>query len=343
MHSISDQPFGQVAGQAVRALTMTNAHGLRATVISYGARLTELHVPDSDGRFADIVLGHDRIENYVTGTGCFGATCGRYANRIGGGSIVLDGVRYPLPSNEGANHLHGGPGGFDTKVWDAAVDGNRVVFTATSADGEMGHPGACALRCTYALTDDNQLLITMEAETTKTTVMNMANHAYFNLAGHGAGPVYAQKLQIAAGHYTPVGADMLPTGEVLSVAKTPFDFRVAKPFGQDIAALTATRGYDHNWCLTGGGGGLHDCLMAHDPGSGRRLALRTTEPGVQIYTGGFIAAGTPGKGGVVYGPHAGFAIETQKFPNSPNTAHFPSAVLRPGQQYCHQMEYTFSV
>ena len=339
---ITETAFGAVGGQAVRAFTITNAHGLRARVISYGARLCELHVPDRDGKLGDIVLGHDRIEDYVAGTKYFGATCGRYANRIAAGQLQIDGQAVQLDRNEGANHLHGGQMGFDRKLWTAEVQGNRVTFHTTSADGEMGYPGACTLRASYELTDDNRLLIDMEAGTSATTVINMVNHAYFNLAGQGSGPVTGQLVRLAAPHYTPVTADLLPTGELRSVAGTPFDFRSLKAIGQDMAALDPMRGYDHNWCLENPGGGMHDCAEVYDPHSGRRMTLRTSEPGVQFYTGGYIAEGLAGKAGARLGPWSGFTLETQKFPDSPNHPGFPSSLLRPGETYRHQMEFGFT-
>lgn len=324
-------------------MTLTNHHGLRACVISYGARLTELHVPDRRGTLADIVLGHDTLADYVAGTTYFGATCGRHANRIAQGRYTLNDLPVQLDLNEGANHLHGGRDGFDRKVWDiTAQDTSRVTFATHSADGEMGYPGACDLTTTYTLTDANRLTITMQATTTRPTAMNMVNHAYFNLAGQGSGDVLSQTLQLTARSYTPVGAALLPTGDIRAVSGTPYDFRSAKPIGQDFAALgDDARGYDHNWCLSYADTALRPCATAIDPASGRRMALTTTEPGVQVYTGGYLDAAMTGKLGKPLCRYAGFTLETQKFPDSPNWPQFPSSRLNPGQTYHHVMEFTF--
>ncbi len=340
---ITQQDFGQFAGRKVTAFTITNSNGLRATVIPYGARLTALDIPDRDGKLADIVLGHDRIEDYIAGTAYFGATCGRYANRIAGGRLPLSGDFHQLDQNEGENHLHGGRSGFDTKVWEVEEAGEQtVLFSTESAAGEMGFPGACKIWSRYTLTDDNRLTLTMEAISDADTVMNMVNHSYFNLAGQGSGPVLQQHLRLSANHYTPVRDDLLPTGEILAVEDTPFDFRQSRPIGQTMAALPDPAGYDHNWCLAGGGTGLRLCAEAHDPASGRQLTLWTTEPGVQLYVGGYLDEGLRGKAGVVLGPHAGFTLETQKFPDSPNNPQFPSAHLTAGTRYHHQMVLAFS-
>lgn len=339
---ITEQDFGQVAGHRVTAFTIANRQGLRATVIPYGARLTALETPDRDGKLADIVLGHDRIEAYIAGSAYFGATCGRYANRIAGGRLPVSGNVYQLDRNEGKHHLHGGRAGFDTKVWDVEdVDEQSILFSTESPADEMGFPGACKIWSRYTLTDDNRLSMTMEAVSDADTVMNMVNHSYFNLAGQGSGPVLNQHLRLSADHYTPVRDDLLPTGEILAVEDTPFDFRQSRAIGQTMAALPNPAGYDHNWCLAGGGTGLRLCAEAHDPVSGRRMTLSTTEPGVQLYVGGYLKDGLVGKGGAVLGRHAGFTLETQKFPDSPNNPQFPSALLLAGTRYHHQMVFTF--
>lgn len=330
-------------GQTVQRVTLTNACGLTARLITYGARLTELWVPGRDGTLADIVLGHDTLDAYLASTTFFGATCGRYANRIARGRFVLDGHPVQLDLNEGANHLHGGPLGFDRKNWAiTAQDGSSVTFTTGSDDGEMGYPGACDLTTTYSLTDDNRMTVTMTGTTTRPTVMNMVNHAYFNLAGQGSGDVLGQTIQISARSYTPVDAELLPTGDIRGVAGTPFDFRSARPIGQDFARLGAgSRGYDHNWCLSHADTALRPCAIATDPVSGRRLTLTTTEPGVQFYTGGHVADGLIGKAGRPLCRNAGFTLETQKYPDSPNWPQFPSSRLDPSQTYRHQMQFTF--
>jgi aldose 1-epimerase len=340
------EDYGTFEGQTVQAVTLRNANGLWARLITFGARLTELHVPDRNGVLADIVLGFDRLEDYVTSNAYVGATCGRYGNRIAGGTVVLDGVTLQLDRNERGNHLHGGRAGFDRKVW--AIDsltGSTVSFTAVSEDGEMGYPGRCNLRTTYALGDDNRLTVVMEADTTRATVMNMVHHSYFNLAGQGSGNVLGQHLRLASRFYTPVDANLLATGEIRAVRGTPFDFSVTKPIGQDIAGLEvdgAGGGYDHNWCLEDTSPALHPCAEAHDPVSGRRMTLHATEPGVQFYTGGHLSADLTGKRGLPLCKYAGFALETQRFPGTPGYGHFPPCVLRPGETYRHEMAYGFT-
>lgn len=332
---------GEHDGRAVHAVTLRGGGGIRARLSTFGARLTELHVPDRDGRLADVVLGHDTVADHAASPAYFGATCGRYGNRIAGARFVLDDAEHAVDANEGPNHLHGGREGFDRKVWTlAAQDAGRAVFRAVSEDGEMGFPGRCDLTCTYAL-DGARLTVAMEAVTTRATPMNMVHHSYFNLAG--GGDVLGHDLRIAADFYTPVGPDLLATGEIRSVAGTPFDFRAAKAIGQDIGALAAMRGYDHNWCLAGAGRRLRPCAEARDPVSGRTLTLHTTEPGVQVYTGGYLTGTMTGKRGRPLLPHAGFTLETQRFPGSPNHAQFPSAILRPGEAYRNVMVLAFGI
>lgn len=342
--------IGRIGADPVHAVTLTNRHGLRARLISYGARLTELHVPDRAGRMADIVLGFDSLAEYLATDTYFGATCGRYGNRIADGRFVLDGVGHQLTCNENGNHLHGGPEGFDRKNW--AIDQlsrQSVTFGAVSAAGEMGYPGQCTLRSSYALTDDNRLTLTLEAETTKATPMNMVHHSYFNLGGQGSGDVLGHHMQIAARFYTPVDDALLATGEIRSVTGTPFDFTTAKPIGRDIAGVSSDadnllsgplRGYDHNWCLDGSAA-LHPAVVVHDPVSGRRMTLTTTEPGLQFYIGGHLPDDLAGKAGLRLGRFAGLTLETQKFPGSPQFSHFPSCILRPGDTYRQRMEFAF--
>ena len=324
----------------MQQIEISSPAGLRAVIAPFGARLVQLWVPDRDGVMADVVLGHDTVEEYMTYPTYFGATCGRYANRIAHGRFVLDGVAYQLDCNEGVNHLHGGRAGFDRKTWDVVShDAAHVEMTADSADGEMGYPGACAMRVVYRFAGE-RLIIEMIAKTDAPTIINMVNHAYFNLAGQGNGNVLDHEMQVDAGFYTPVDAALLTTGEVLAVAGTGFDFTTprrlrAAMIGQSGLSL----GYDHNWCLNAPAEA--PCVTLRDPASGRRLRLWTNEPGVQIYTAGQMAKPVPGKAGAQYNRFAGLTLETQKFPCSPNHAHFPSAVLRPGQSYDHRMEFAF--
>lgn len=333
-------PIGQIGGAAVHAATLSGSGGLRVRLLTFGARLAELWVPDRNGALADIVLGCDSLADWQTHGTYLGATCGRYSNRIAGGRFTLAGRTVQVDCNEGAQHLHGGAAGFDLKLWDIeSHSASHVTFVTTASDGEMGYPGAVTARTTYRI-DGTGLEIEMTAETTATTVINMVNHAYFNLAGQGAGDILGQHLQVDAGFYLPVDARLIPTGEVLSVTGTAFDFRQGRAIG---AAMPDAAGFDHNLCLSAplDGDDLRFCLAAEDPKSGRRMQLSTTEPGVQLYTGAHFN-GTPGKSGARYPRFAGFAVETQRFPDSPNRPHFPPARLDPGQTYRHRMQLVFS-
>jgi aldose 1-epimerase len=343
------EDYGRIGDQTVQAVTLRSGL-LRARLITYGARLTELHIPDRTGQTADIVLGHDTLAAYEATKTYFGATAGRYANRIRQGRFHLDGEDFQLDTNEGPNHLHGGRDGIDRKVWTLADHSSTwATMTATSPDGEMGYPGRLDMSVTYELTDDG-LRITMSAQTDRPTPVNIVHHSYFNLAGHDQGEVLGQEMRLHAPFMTPVDGELLTTGEVLSVTGTPFDFTTAKPIGRDLADLAGVGGavfgdgggYDHNWCLGGAGEDLRLCAEIRDPASGRRMVLRTSEPGVQVYTGGYLSPEVIGKGGVPYRKYGGFTLETQKFPGSPNHAHFPSCTLRPGDTYRHLMEFGFS-
>lgn len=337
--------YGDIDGQPVQRITLGRAQGPRLRVITYGARLTELWVPDSAGEAADIVLGHDDLAGYVASRSYLGATCGRYANRIAGAQFTLDGRTVTLDANEGSGHLHGGRGGFDRKIWEIAEATDRAVtLTAVSPDGEMGYPGRLALTTRYALDDADRLWITMEATTDAPTVVNMVNHSYFNMAGHGSGSVMGQHLTLGATQYTPVDAALIPTGEILAVTGTPFDFTTPRAIG---AALPSDQGFDHNLCLTGAveahwGALLRFCAVALDPVSGRQMQVWTTEPGVQFYTGGSLEDAGPGKGGAQIAAFSGFTLETQTFPDTPNRPQFPQAQLNPGGRYCHRMAFDFT-
>jgi aldose 1-epimerase len=331
--------IGQIDGAEVLQATLT-ANGHRVVLLTWGARLAELWVPDAKGTLADIVLGHDSPQDWETHGTYLGATCGRYANRIAGGRFTLDGRTIQLDRNEGSNTLHGGTRGFDRNHW--AIDSHsdtHVTFATTSPDGDMGFPGTVQVLTTYRI-DGPTLTIEMTATSNAPTVVNLVNHAYFNLARHGTGDIMGQHLQIEAAHYLPVDADLIPTGEVRSVANTAFDFRQPRPIG---ATLPGLGGFDHTLCLSAplGNDRLRPCLTATDPASGRRMQLSTDQPGVQLYTGAHFDGG-PGKAGARYPRFAGFAVETQRFPNSPNMPHFPSARLDPGQTYRHEMRFDFT-
>lgn len=331
---------GQIDGQEVHRITLTGARGLRAEILTYGARLAALWVPDRSGVLADIVLGYDVLSDWRDRGGYLGATCGRYSNRIADGRLVLDGRRVQLDQNEGAQHLHGGRTGLDTKVWQIKdLSDHHAILTTTSPDGEMGYPGNLTARVSYRI-EGLGLRITMEAQTDAATPVNLVNHAYFNLAGHGSGDVLGQELQVEANFYLPVDERLIPTGEVVSVEETPFDFRSLRPIG---ARMPGPAGFDHNLCLSAPteSDGLRPCLWVRDPASGRQMRLSTTEPGLQLYTGAHFD-GSPGKAGASYPRFAGFAAETQRFPNSPNMPHFPSARLDAGQSYRHIMLFDFT-
>lgn len=331
-------PIGQIDGQQVEQATL-EANGLKLALLTWGARLAELWVPDAKGFPADIVLGQDNATDWETHGTYLGATCGRYGNRIAGGRFTLDGKTFQLDQNEGSKTLHGGTKGFDRKAW--AIENHsdtHVSFALTSPDGDMGFPGMLQARTTYRI-DGLTLTIEMEAISDAPTVVNLVNHAYFNLAGQGAGDIMGQRLQIDASHYTPVDDQLIPTGEIRAVANTAFDFRQPRPIG---ASLPGPKAFDHNLCLSApmGTDGLRPCLTATDPASGRRMTLSTTEPGVQLYTGAHFDG--PGKQGAHYPRFAGFAAETQRFPDSPNNPQFPSARLNPGETYRHVMRFDFT-
>ncbi|MCU0829872.1 MAG: galactose mutarotase [Tabrizicola sp.] len=330
--------IGQIDGSDQQQATL-EANGLKVTLLTWGARLAELWVPDRKGILADIVLGHDTAKDWETHGAYLGATCGRYANRIAHGRFTLDGRTFTLDRNESSKTLHGGAQGFDRKAWgiDSHSD-THVTFALISPYGDMGFPGTLQAYTTYRI-DGQTLTIEMTATTNATTVVNLVNHAYFNLAGHGMGDILGQHLQIEAAHYTPVDDQLIPTGEILSVAGTAFDFRQTRAIG---AKLPGPGAFDHNFCLSAplGTDGLRPCLTATDPVSGRRMRLSTTEPGVQLYTGAHFDG--RGKGGAHYPRFAGFATETQRFPDSPNNPQFPSARLDPGQTYRHAMRFDFT-
>lgn len=346
----STEVFGFYEGQQIDAVRISNKVGMKAKLITFGARLCELHTADRHGKFDDIVLGFESIEEYAATDTYFGATCGRYGNRIRSGRFSIDGNEFQLNVNEGRNHLHGGQQGFDRKVWKIeSLTENSVVFTSVSEDGEMGFPGRSNLRAIYTITDNNELMIVMEADTSKPTLMNMVHHSYFNLAGQGSGTILDHQVKLASNFYTPVDDELLATGEIRSVKGTPFDFSEFKPIGQDIDELSSVGGeifetgggYDHNWCLNAGPA-LHKCVDVHEPGSGRTMTMLTTEPGVQFYTAGYLSDAVMGKQGKRLCKYGGFTLETQKFPDTPNFGHFPGCELRPGEKYRQEMVFRFS-
>ncbi|MCH8295120.1 galactose-1-epimerase, partial [Candidatus Poribacteria bacterium] len=342
--------WGQVDGQAVYLYTLTNKNGLVAKITNYGTIITELHVPDHDGKKEDIVLGCANLDGYLAGHPHFGCTAGRVANRIANGRFTLDGVEYTLATNNGPNHLHGGEQGFDKKVWDVTdATANSLQMTYLSVDGEEGYPGNLTTTVTYTLTDDNTLEIEMSATTDAPTIVNLANHTYWNLAGHDSGDILGHVLVLNADNYTPVDETLIPTGEIVSVAETPFDFTQLKKISDSIAQLPGNGqddpgGYDINFVLNGKVGEMKHVADVQKPNSGRMLEIYTTEPGVQFYSGNFLDGTVKGKGGNVYNKHAGFCLETQHYPDAINKAGsegWDSIILNPGEIYRHEMLIRF--
>jgi aldose 1-epimerase len=344
--SVQTETFGQTTdGKQVELYTLTNPNGLRARITSYGATLVSLEAPDRDGKLADVVLGFDTLDGYLKGHPYLGVIAGRYANRIGKGKFVLNGVEYKLAVNNGPNHLHGGIKGFDKVLWKledikAKSDEAFVKLSYLSADGEEGYPGNLACTVTYTLTKDDELKISYEAKTDKTTIINLTNHAYWNLAGQGNGDILNHELMINADKFTPVDNGLIPTGEIKPVKDSPMDFTKPMAIGSRIDQVPG--GYDHNYVLNSGGGSLALAARVYEPTSGRVLEIHTTEPGIQLYTGNFLDGSLTGKSGKVYKKHYGFCLETQHFPDSPNKPDFPSVVLKPSQKYSTVTVHKFS-
>jgi aldose 1-epimerase len=311
--------------------------------MNYGAILVSLEVPDRDGNIGDITLGFDALDGYLKEHPYFGATVGRYANRIGKAKFVLDGVEYKLAANNDENHLHGGIKGFDKVVWkleDLRRESNEAVVKLSyiSEDGEEGYPGNLACSITYTLTKDDELKFSYEAQTDKTTVINLTNHSYWNLAGQG--DILGHELMLNADKYTPIDEGMIPTGEIRSVKDTPMDFTLPMSIGSRIGQVEG--GYDHNYVLNSGGGSSALAARVYEPTSGRVMEIYTTEPGIQLYTGNFLDGSLTGKAGKVYKKHYAFCLETQHFPDSPNKPNFPSVVLLPGRKYTTETVHKFS-
>jgi aldose 1-epimerase len=344
--SANKESFGKTPdGKQVDLYTLTNTNGIRARITNFGAILVSLQVPDRKGNLADITLGFDKLDGYLGVHPYFGAIVGRYANRIGKAKFTLDGKVYKLAANDGENHLHGGTKGFDKVVWrleDLGVEGAgaAVKMSYISEDGEEGYPGNLACSVTYTLTGDNELKISYEAETDKTTVVNLTNHSYFNLAGQGNGNILGHELMLNADKYTVVDEGLIPTGENRPVKGTPMDFTKPMTIGSRIGQVKG--GYDHNYVLNSGGGTLALAAKVYEPTSGRVMEIYTDQPGVQFYTGNFLDGSVTGKAGKVYQKNYGFCLETQHFPDSPNKPGFPSVVLRPGQKYTTETVYKFS-
>jgi aldose 1-epimerase len=308
-----------------------------------GAAVLDFRMPGADGEALDIALGQDGVEAYRASRSCFGTICGRYGNRIAFGRFSLDGKSYQLTCNEGRHHEHGGRQGFDKRPWTGrpAADGCSVEFSYRSADGEEGFPGNLDVSARYALTGDDRFVIEIRATTDRPTVCNLVHHTYWNLAGQGSGDVLDHELTLDADFYTPADRELITTGEIRSVAGTPLDFRAAKPIGRDIADIEGVVGYDHNYVLRGLPGEMRRAARLLHPASGRGFELHASEPGLQVYTAGHFDGTILGKDGRPYPRFGGIALESQRFPDSPNKGHFPSPRLDPGAEYRHRMEFRF--
>ena len=347
---VTKSSFGALSdGTPVDLFTLHNKTGIEARIITYGGIIVSLETPDRDGKLGDIVLGFDNLDGYVHDSPYFGATVGRYANRIAKGRFTLDGRTYQLPINNPPNTLHGGDRGFDKAVWDAIPfehgDGVGLVLSHVSPDGDQGYPGTVHAEVTYTLTDNDELSIAYRATTDKATPINLSQHTYFNLTGGAERDVLDHVLTLNADRYTPVDSTLIPTGELPSVAGTPFDFRLPTAIGARIAAndeqLRRARGYDHNFVLNQAASGLTHAAHVFEPTTGRTLDVYTSEPGVQFYTGNFLDGSVRGKQGRAYGFRYGFCLETQHFPDSPNEPGFPSTILRPGAEFLSRTVFAF--
>jgi aldose 1-epimerase len=340
-----------IDGKQVGLYVLENAKGVKIAITNYGGRIVSIIVPDKHGNFDDINLGYNSIDDYFEyREQHFGALVGRYGNRIGKGRFTLDGVEYTLARNNNENHLHGGLVGFAKKVWEVVESsGNKLKLHYLSPDMEEGYPGNLDVYVTYSLNENNELRIEYEATTDKKTIVNLTNHAYFNLAGEGSGKTITDhELMINADRFTPVDNTLIPTGELAPVEGTPFDFRTIKPIGRDIEAkhqqLQFGQGYDHNFVLNKPQPGeMTFAGKVREPQTGRIMEVYTTEPGMQLYVGNFMSGGDKGKNGKPYNYRTGFCLETQHYPDSPNKPNFPSVVLSPGETYSTTTIYKFTV
>lgn len=343
---MKQEGFGEINGHCIRLFTFSVGE-IEAAVTEFGAALVSLKVPDRAGKRADVVLGYDDLGGYVSDKSFLGATVGRYANRIARGRFSLNGRTYRLPINHGVNHLHGGPGGFHKAVWKAEELGPAALrLKYRSVDGEQGYPGTLDVGVTYTLTGDNALVIDYEASTDADTVVNPTNHAYFNLAGEGAGDILAHELELCASRFTSVGAGLIPTGELWDVHGTPLDFTAPAAIGARIGdayeQLRMCGGYDHNFVINRSAEDLARAARVWEPLSGRGMEVLTTEPAIQFYSGNFLDGSAHGKAGKPYGYRSGFCLETQHYPDSPNHPEFPSTLLRAGDTFRSSTVYKFA-
>ncbi len=339
--------FGHMPdGTSVEVYTLSDS-AIKTRIMTYGARIVSLEVPDRYGKFADVVLGYDTFEEYIAPPKqYFGAILGRYANRIAHGAFTLDGRQYHLSRNDGENTLHGGTLGFDSRIWKARIVPDGVELTLSSPDGDQGFPGILIARVRYTLRN-NSLEIDYTASTNKNTVVNLSNHSHFNLSGEGRGDILGHLLTIYARRYTPVDAQQIPTGQLALVAGTPFDFQketaIGARIGENNEQLKLAGGYDQNWVIDGPPGQLKRAARVIDPISGRVLTIKTTQPAIQVYTDNHMNGAIHGKHGHIYGKYAALCLETQHFPDSPNHPNFPSTELKAGQTYRTQTIFTFTM
>ena len=340
--SITKAPYGEVDGNEVYLYTPTNANGLVAKITNYGGIMTELWLPDKNGKLDDCVLGYDKVDDYVKNNPYFGALIGRYGNRIGSGKFTLDGKEYTLAQNNNGNHLHGGLKGYDKVIWDAkeirTKDGVGLELKYLSKDGEEGYPGNLKVKVVYMLTKDNELTVEYWATTDKDTVCNLTQHNYYNLGGHASGTILNHQLMLNSNRFTPTDKGLIPTGQILPVDGTPMDFRKPTAIGARVNAdyepLKFGGGYDHNWVLTKKSPSeMSLAAEVYEPTSGRTMEIWTDQPAIQFYCGNFLDGSNVGKGGHAYQHRTGFCLETQHYPDSPNHPNFPSTELKPGQKY----------
>lgn len=337
-------------GKKTGLFTLKNANGMEVCVTNFGGRIVSIMVPDRNGEFKDVVLGFDSVQAYFPENNLtdFGASIGRYANRINQGKLVIDGDTIQLPQNNFGHCLHGGPSGWQYKVYDAKqTNDSTLVLTIDSPDGDNNFPGNVKAEVTYTLLADNAIDIKYSATTDKTTVINMTNHSYFNLNGNPAEPITNNVLQVNAKRYTPVDSTYMTTGEILDVAETPMDFTVAKEVGADIEKVDFEQikngnGYDHNWVLDAAGDDRQVAVTLYSPTTGIKLEVQTNEPGIQVYSGNFLDGTLTGKKGIVYNQRCGICLETQKYPDTPNKPEWPSATLKPGETYQSHCIFRFS-
>ena len=330
----------------IKTYTLTNKSGASVTLSSFGAAIQKIMVPDKDGKLADVVIGYDNLESYYKDGPCAGKCPGRYANRIAEGSLEIDGKIYSLPINNGPNHLHGGPEGFQNRNWESRKDGDAVEFMYYSEDGEMGYPGNLKVVARYEWSENNELRLTFTAQCDAPTVVNLTNHSYFNLDGHDSGTVLNHKLKLNASLYLPTDNTLIPLGEPDPVAGTPMDFLEPKEIGKDIKedfpALNYGKGYDACWIIDGyQKGQLAEAAELTSAKSGRTLKVYTTQPGIQVYTGNWLKGCPTGKGGAVYDDYCAVALECQHFPDSPNNPDYPTTLLRPGETFEEAIIFAF--